>query len=88
MLQPGGTENLDPVTLSYLVELSIVAPSGQEAIADEMKAFSEQLKPYPSIMLMCQSYKRRKSLYSIEYLAIFTNKLAPAESFRAFDPLI
>ncbi|KAG1674660.1 Mediator of RNA polymerase II transcription subunit 18 [Nymphon striatum] len=55
MLQPGSTENLDPVTLSYLVELSIVAPSGQEAIADEMKAFSEQLKPYPLVV-----YEREK----------------------------
>ncbi|CAM1295879.1 MED18 (predicted) [Pycnogonum litorale] len=47
MLQPGSSENVEPVTLSYLVELSVVVPSGQEAIADEMKAFSEQFKPYP-----------------------------------------
>lgn len=36
---------LEPISQSYLVELSVVAPSGQEAIMDDMKAFAEQLKP-------------------------------------------
>lgn len=34
-----------PISGSYLVEMSVVAPTGQETIADEMKAFAEQLKP-------------------------------------------
>lgn len=33
------------ITNSYLVEVSVVAPSGQDALADEIKAFSDQLKP-------------------------------------------
>lgn len=33
------------ITNSYLVEVSVVAPSGQDALADEIKAFADQLKP-------------------------------------------
>lgn len=33
------------VSQSYLVEMSVLAPTGQEAIGEEMKAFAEQLKP-------------------------------------------
>ena len=47
MLQPGNTDGLEPISLSCLVELSVVAPSGQEQIGDDMKNFAEQLKPYP-----------------------------------------
>lgn len=45
---PGGgppQEALDPLTGSHLVELSVLAPSGSEAVADDMKNFAEQLKP-------------------------------------------
>lgn len=45
MLQPGITDGLEPISLSCLVELSVVAPSGQEQIGDDMKNFAEQLKP-------------------------------------------
>lgn len=45
LLQQNNPDTIEPVSQSYLVELSVVAPSGQEALADEMKAFSEQLKP-------------------------------------------
>lgn len=38
-------DNIEPISNSYLVELSVVAPSGQDGLADEMKAFAEQLKP-------------------------------------------
>lgn len=41
------TQSIEPITASQLVELSVVAPSGTENIADDMKAFAEQLKPYP-----------------------------------------
>lgn len=49
MLQPNNVENLEPLSLSYLVELTVVAPAGQELIQDDMKNFAEQLKPYPFI---------------------------------------
>lgn len=39
------TEPLEHVSNSYLVELSVVAPSGQDGLADEVRAFAEQLKP-------------------------------------------
>lgn len=45
MNQPGDVNNLEPVSMSYLVELSVVAPTGQEQIGDDMKNFAEQLKP-------------------------------------------
>lgn len=38
-------ESLEPMTSSYLVELSLLAPSGQDAVADEIKVFAEQLRP-------------------------------------------
>ena len=47
MNQQGDVNNLEPITLSYLVELSVVAPTGQEQIGEDMKNFAEQLKPYP-----------------------------------------
>lgn len=50
-LQPGDAGDLDssqPVFAHYLVELSAVAPSGQDNIGHEMRAFAEGLKPYPS----------------------------------------
>lgn len=43
-LKPGETFN-DPISQSYLVELSVLATSGQDAIGEEMRAFAEQLKP-------------------------------------------
>lgn len=39
------TENVEPISQSYLVELSVLAPSGQNAIAEDIKIFAEQLKP-------------------------------------------
>ena len=38
-------EALEPLTVSHLVELSVLAPSGSDAVADDMKNFAEQLKP-------------------------------------------
>ena len=42
-------ENLEPITNSHLVELSVIAPSYQTAITDEMKQFAEFLKPLVSL---------------------------------------
>ena len=41
---PGGGDG-EPMTASHLVELSVLAPSGSVAVADDMKNFAEQLKP-------------------------------------------
>ena len=35
----------EPMTASHLVELSVLAPSGSVAVADDMKNFAEQLRP-------------------------------------------
>lgn len=44
--QPVFSENnLETVTQSHLVEVSIVAPSGSDPLADEIKQFADQLKP-------------------------------------------
>ncbi|XKL67726.1 hypothetical protein PGB90_003217 [Kerria lacca] len=40
-----GSRPEDLVSQSYLVEMSVLAPSGQDAIGEDMKAFAEQLKP-------------------------------------------
>ncbi|KAJ8299600.1 hypothetical protein KUTeg_023660 [Tegillarca granosa] len=45
MLQPGSTENIESISNSYLVELSVMATTGQDSVAEDMKNFSEQLKP-------------------------------------------
>jgi len=51
LLTPGKTEqtNLEPLSASHLVELSVVAPLGQEQIGEDMKNFAEQLKPLVSL---------------------------------------
>jgi mediator of RNA polymerase II transcription subunit 18 len=52
-LMPGAVEALSQ---SYLVELSVLAPSGQDAIADDMRCFAEQLRPL--VQLEKIDYKR------------------------------
>ena len=47
MSNPGSPENLELASPSYLVELSVIAPTGQDQIQEDMKNFAEQLKPYP-----------------------------------------
>ena len=42
-------EGMEPLTGSLLVELSILAPVGQDAVAEDLKAFAEQLKPLVNI---------------------------------------
>ena len=38
-------DNLEPLTASHLVELSVLAPSGNDAVGEDMKIFADQLKP-------------------------------------------
>ncbi|KAH9519319.1 Mediator of RNA polymerase II transcription subunit 18 [Bulinus truncatus] len=47
LIQPGKIDqtNWEPLSQSHLVELSVVAPLGQEQIGEDMKNFAEQLKP-------------------------------------------
>lgn len=49
-------EGVEPISQSYLVELSVLAPSGQDAIAEDMRIFAEQLKPL--VQLEKIDYKR------------------------------
>ncbi|KXJ72352.1 hypothetical protein RP20_CCG018315 [Aedes albopictus] len=46
----------EPISQSYLVELSVLAPTGQDVIADDMRIFAEQLKPL--VQLEKIDYKR------------------------------
>lgn len=46
----------DMISQSYLVELSVVAPSGQDAVAEDMRIFAEQLRPL--VQLEKVDYKR------------------------------
>ncbi|XP_055842334.1 mediator of RNA polymerase II transcription subunit 18 [Episyrphus balteatus] len=55
-ITPGKQEMNEPISQSYLVELSVLAPNGQDAIGDEMRAFAEQLKPL--VQLDKIDYKR------------------------------
>lgn len=52
----GGPPPNEPISQSYIVELSILAPSGQDVIAEEMRVFAEQLKPL--VLLEKIDYKR------------------------------
>ena len=45
MSRESQAKNEDFISQSYLVEMSVLAPSGQETIGEDMKAFAEQLKP-------------------------------------------
>ena len=47
MLEPGNSDNIEPLSNSYLIELGLVAPYGQDAVQEDMRNFAEQLKPYP-----------------------------------------
>lgn len=42
---PNLNDVLEPMTQSHLVELSVIAPTHQSSIAEEMKQFSDLLKP-------------------------------------------
>lgn len=52
----GGSPPNEPISQSYIVELSILAPSGQDAIGEEIRLFAEQLKPL--VQLEKIDYKR------------------------------
>ncbi|XP_011314324.1 mediator of RNA polymerase II transcription subunit 18 [Fopius arisanus] len=49
-------DQVEAISQSYLVELSVLAPSGQDAIAEDMRIFAEQLKPL--VQLEKIDYKR------------------------------
>ncbi len=49
MPQQGNTDIIEAFSGSHLVELSVVANQGQDQIQEDMKNFSEQLKPYPFV---------------------------------------
>lgn len=43
LLKPGESST-EPISQSYLVEMSVLAPPGQDSIGEEMRVFAEQLK--------------------------------------------
>lgn len=45
LVQQGNPESIEPISNSHIIELSVIAPAGQESLGDEMKAFADQLKP-------------------------------------------
>ena len=47
MPHQSNTEMLDGLSDSHVVELSVLAPHGQDQVQEDMKNFAEQLKPYP-----------------------------------------
>ncbi|BFG02555.1 mediator of RNA polymerase II transcription subunit 18 [Drosophila madeirensis] len=59
---PGKQQDManEPISQSYIVELSVVAPTGQENVGEEMRVFAEQLKPL--VQLEKIDYKRLGSM--------------------------
>ncbi|SPP84623.1 blast:Mediator of RNA polymerase II transcription subunit 18 [Drosophila guanche] len=59
---PGKQQDManEPISQSYIVELSVVAPTGQENVGEEMRLFAEQLKPL--VQLEKIDYKRLGSM--------------------------
>lgn len=51
-----GESYTEPISQSYLVELSVLAPTGQDGIGKDMMQFAEQLKPL--VQLEKIDYKR------------------------------
>ena len=51
-------DNLEPVTGSHLVELSVLAPSGNDAVGEDMKNFADQLKP----LVMLDKFDLRRAM--------------------------
>eukprot|EP00092_Neocalanus_flemingeri_P005075 GFUD01005458.1.p1 GENE.GFUD01005458.1~~GFUD01005458.1.p1 ORF type:complete len:214 (-),score=64.69 GFUD01005458.1:132-773(-) len=51
-------DSLEPVTGSHLVELSVLAPSGNDAVGEDMKNFADQLKP----LVMLDKFDLRRAL--------------------------
>ncbi|MCL4126143.1 UNVERIFIED_CONTAM: hypothetical protein GTU68_038839 [Idotea baltica] len=45
MFKVSNEQNLEPLTMSYLVEVSVLTTRTDEAVADELRAFADQLKP-------------------------------------------
>jgi len=41
----GPGDSIEPVTSSYIVEMSVLATSGSDQVADDMKVFADQLLP-------------------------------------------
>jgi len=51
-------EQLEPISNSHLVELSVLAPSGNDAVGEDMKNFADQLKP----LVMLDKFDLRRPL--------------------------
>lgn len=45
VFKQGSGDNLEPVTNSHMVEMSVLATSGSDQVAEDMKIFADQLEP-------------------------------------------
>jgi len=55
--KPGSqTENTEPISGSHLVEMSVLAPSGNDSVAEDMKTFADQLQP----LVLLDKYEPRR----------------------------
>lgn len=55
---PGNTESTERMSNSHLVELSVLAPGGQDTVSEDMRSFAEQLKPLIHLEKMDPSKQR------------------------------
>lgn len=56
--KPGSaTESSEPISTSHLVEMSVLAPSGNDSVAEDMKSFADQLQP----LVLLDKYDPRRN---------------------------
>lgn len=58
----GDAESAQPFSPHHLVELSAITPSSVDSTGSEVKAFAEQLKPYPPTTVVCVTMSGLKPL--------------------------
>eukprot|EP00088_Acartia_fossae_P060246 TRINITY_DN7209_c0_g1_i5.p1 TRINITY_DN7209_c0_g1~~TRINITY_DN7209_c0_g1_i5.p1 ORF type:complete len:213 (-),score=37.13 TRINITY_DN7209_c0_g1_i5:432-1070(-) len=57
IFKQGTGDTLDPITNSHLVEMSVLATSGSDKVAEDMKVFADQLQPLVNL----DKYDMRRS---------------------------
>lgn len=75
ILVPGNTENMEHLSLSYLVELSVLAPAGQDTVSEDMRSFAEQLKPLVHLEKIDPSKQRHWWIWWMYHLELDIDKL-------------
>ena len=54
--QNKSADSWEPLSISHVVELSVLAPQGHDAVAEDVRNFAEQLKPL--VQLEKTDYRR------------------------------